>query len=422
MLLLGLGAALSNGCQTTGGAGRDVATGGPGDPAGGQSVVRASLWERMDPFAAKSTPPPASESFTLRPEGLVADKAPKEGAESDLAGARELFRAGDFAAAEPAFRKIAENTKNPVNVAEEARFYEAECLRNQLKYPKAADTYADCVTKFPQGAHREQALQRMYDIANYWLDDTRAEMEEWKEKEEGKRVWVWPRVFSIEKTKPFLDREGRAVEKLEQVRLNDINGPLADKALFICGSVRLYKQDYREADQYFSDLCERHPNSPLAPQAMELAIFSKQMSTGGSDYDGRKAAEARKLVQTAMDTYPELAGPKKDYLMKQLVSITLQQCEKDFKVAEFYRKKGHAGAAYFYYGIVVRTYKDIEPYYSESLRRMEELKAKAAKDGAPPPAAGPQVAQAPPPPARQAEAAPPPRPLAPAPNGLVPGQ
>src|SRR5205085_1453556 len=188
--------------------------------------------------------------------------------------------------------------------------------------------------------YREQAIQHMFDIANYWLVDTRKEMEEEREKREGKRWFVWPRFMSTDKTKPFLDREGRAVEKLEQVRLFDISGPLADRALFMAGTVKLYNENYREADHYFSQIHKSHPNSPLAPQAIELAIFCKHMSTGGSDYDGRKVTEARQLVQAAFRQYPKLADEKRDFLDRQLQGITLQQAEKDFKMGELYRRLG----------------------------------------------------------------------------------
>src|SRR5262245_1747143 len=129
-----------------------------------------------DPFAPP-TPEPPADSFTLRPEGLVPEKAPKPGsAEAELAGARELFRRGDYAHAEAVFSSIADNTHNSVVLAEEARYYEAECLRLQQRYPRAADVYSDLLNKFPQTAYRDQAVRRLFDIANYWLEETRQEM------------------------------------------------------------------------------------------------------------------------------------------------------------------------------------------------------------------------------------------------------
>ena len=105
----------------------------------------------------------------------------------------------------------------------------------------------------------------MFEIANFWLDDTRKEMKEYKEKKEGKRWFVLARaVVHFEKTKPLLDEEGRAVEKLEQVNLNCIgtNGQLAERGpVHARQSIKFYREDYREADHYFSQLVELHPNS-----------------------------------------------------------------------------------------------------------------------------------------------------------------
>jgi outer membrane protein assembly factor BamD (BamD/ComL family) len=330
-------------------------------------------------LAPPKAPPPPVESLVIRADGLVAEKEPREGSvEARLAGARELYRQGEYAKAESLYRRLAENQRNPEAVVQEARFYEAECLRLQGYYPKAADVYMDLMSKHPRNPYREQCVQRTFDIANYWLDDTREEMREAREAKDGKRWVVWPRFVSFERTKPLLDREGRAIEKLEQVRYNDITGPLADRALFLAGSVKFYNGDYREADHYFSQIHERHPNSPLAAQAVEFAIISKHLSTGGPDYDGRKSAEARKLVDAALNNYPELAGKKREFLEQQVAGITLQQAAKDFNTADFYRRTGHPGPAYWYFGLVVQRYPTTD-YAKQAKKHMEELEAEMQK-------------------------------------------
>jgi outer membrane protein assembly factor BamD (BamD/ComL family) len=218
----------------------------------------------------------------------------------------------------------------------------------------------------------------MYEIANYWLDDTRKEMEEYKEQREGKRWVVWPEFVHFETTKPLLDEEGRALEKLEQVRYNDMTGPMADKTLFLAGSVKFYRKEYKEADFLYSQLVEMHPNSPYVQQALELAIISKQLSTGGAAYDGRKVAEARKLVDTALRSYPDFAHKKGEFLNRQLFSITMQQAEKDYQVAEFYRRTGHPCSAYFYYEIVRRRYPGTV-YFNLAEHQIEQLRATLEK-------------------------------------------
>jgi tetratricopeptide (TPR) repeat protein len=255
----------------------------------------------------------------------------------------------------------------------------------------------------------------MFEIANYWLDETRNEMREWDEFQQGRRWTFFPHFLCwFDRTKPFMDVQGRAVEKLEQVRFNDMDGPLADQSLFYGGSYYYYIGDYKRADEFFSQLYEHHPNSPLAPKAITYAIMAKNMSTGGSEYDGRKAAEARKLVDAALRSYPELAKEKSEFLTKQLAGITLQQADKDYKMAEFWKRTGHPGPAYFQFAVVAQRYPNTK-YEKMAQEKMEEMRAELEKNGEPPPQ--------PPTPRQPKETAPerPPGPPGPLPSGLAPG-
>jgi outer membrane protein assembly factor BamD (BamD/ComL family) len=397
------------------------------DAESGFDLTNLKMPWQWDMFRPKPPPPP-QDSLVLRGDNLEADSSAKYGqAGKELAGAKDLFRKGEYDKAAAVFNHLAENKHNPPQLAEEARYYEAESLRLQGHYPKAADTYVRLLNDFPSGAFREQALQHVFDIANYWLDDTRQEMVEQREIEDKKRWFTTPHFLHVDKTKPFLDEEGRAVEKLEQVHYNDMMGPLADKTLFLLGSVKFFNADYREAEHYFSQLVEMHPTSKLRPQAIELGIIAKNLSTGGPDYDGRKSAEARQLVHKALNNCPELAN-KKEFMERQLVSITLQQADKDYRMAEFYRRTGHPEAAYFYYEIVRRRYPGTK-YAEYAALEMEALRAKAEKQGARRPETHPgggtghepaAPGQPPAPPsstegrqAGQPEMAPPPRPLTP---------
>jgi outer membrane protein assembly factor BamD (BamD/ComL family) len=397
------------------------ATADPGTPRG--SIVKASFWD--DPFERTGivTPPPA-DVFLMSPDGLVGEPQPKpDSPEAKLAGAHELFRRNELDVAETIYHRLSENTHNPAKVAEEARYYEAESLRLQGRYPKAADTFVDLLNKFPQTPYRDAALQHMFDIANYWLEDTREAMKQDREVAQGKRSVAWPHFFHFEPSKPILGEEDRALDLLNQVHLHDMNGPLADKAMFLCGGVSMFIGDYRGAVTYFKAITDHHPNSIYAPQAVELGITALHLSTGGPDYDGKNSAEARRLIHVAFDNYPELAAnkEKREFLQSQLSNITYQQAEKDYRQADFYRRTGHPGAAYFYYGLVARTYRDT-PYAKRALEQMQELRAQAEKDGTGPLPAPPTNTPPPPPPTTQVptrptnpEPAPGPRPLVPTP-------
>lgn len=338
-------------------------------------------WDRFHLFDRDAGLPAApGDSMVLRGDNLEPEKhMADDKTAARLGGAHQLYRQEDYAHAQKVFHRIAENKKTSPQIAEEARFYEADCLRRQQKYPAASDTYNKLLIDFPSGAHRDEAVLHMFEIANYWLDDTRKAMR--AEKEKAKSMFAMPdlTLCHFEKSKPFLDEEGRAIEALEHVYVNSMNTTNAkaagEQALFMLGTIKAFREEYVEADYYFTQFVDQFKDSKNAPKALEMAIFCKHMSTGGADYDGRKVAEARDLIAKARANYPELASRQNVFLDRQMVGINLQQAAKDFKTAEFYRRTGHPGAAYFYYGVVRRRYPNT-PYFEKATERMHELRKK----------------------------------------------
>lgn len=312
------------------------------------------------------------------------DAAPQPGTlAGDCASAKVLFGRGDYGDASRVYSwlsKRAEKAKDAEHF-EDCLFMLAECQYAQREYPAARDNYSKLLKEFPSSKYRNEAVQRQFAIAEYWLDDTRTEM---KGQEAVSDASWWDKVnhFSplqympvhFEKDKPTFDQEGHAIKTCEGVYTQDPNGPLAPHALYRAGGVSFYRERYDEADTYYSLLVENYPRSQLAAPALELALQAKINQTGGAPYDGRKLVEARQLIDTALRSYPEL-NEKRDVLEQTLVSINKQQAEKDFNVADFYRRTNHPGAAYFYYEIVRRRYPGTE-YANKATERMMELRSK----------------------------------------------
>ncbi len=138
-----------------------------------------------------------------------------------------------------------------------------------------------------------------------------------------------------------------------------------DRALFFRGCTYFLLGDYREAAGPFSRLAEMQPNNPLAPAAAELAVLAKGLGAGVEDAGGEKAAEGRRLIKAA------LAGEVRD--------LPAGQAEKDFKLAEFYRRMGHAGSAYFYYEIVCRRAPGTD-FAARAAERLCELRKKVEEE------------------------------------------
>jgi outer membrane protein assembly factor BamD (BamD/ComL family) len=377
-------------------------------------------WKKPD--AAKVETP--KDQITLTAGGMqreVADSA----AQQELEGAKRLFEDKKYAQAEPIFHKLAnmhaeakwwefgalapaetkkdtadadgykgkrvtaKNRSRGLNpVSEAALFYEAESQRLQKNYRNAIDTYTKLLVEVPRSQYTQRVCQGMFEIADYWLEPTRRQMDEYQEQLKGKRWIVMPASYvHFGNDMPMLDTEGHASIVLNTVRLHDIKGPLGEKALLYLGTINFYRQDYKEADFYFTQLKEEYKDGPYAAKAVKQSVICKQLMTGGSAYDCRGVEESKKLLMKAQGWYPELAK-EEEWIRLQLTSINIQQADRDFKVAEFYQRTGHPGSAYFYYELVCRRYPGTD-YASKAEQRKGELKVKVDKEQKAPAASPP---------------------------------
>ncbi len=359
----------------------------------------------------------------------------------DFDAAKRLFDEKKYAQAEPLFHKLvkfpaeaqwweigplapdrksdAKNGAKPRRrgadpLCESSLFYEAECQRFQKSYRASVESYTKLLVEFTNSQFTTPACQGLFEIAHHWLGPTSRQMDEYHEQLQGKRTFVMPALYvHFEKDMPFLDAEGHATAILNTIRLHNIKGPMAEKALFMLGTINFFRKEYKEADFYFTQLFEQHPNSEHAAKAIRQSIICKQLSTGGTVYDLRPVEESKKLLMTMQGAYPELAKDR-EWTETQLKMMNLQQADRDFKIAEFYRRTGHPGSAFFYYELVIRRYPSTD-YAAKAAERKNELRGKVEREqgqqAAPPGPGAPPLMQGPP--------IAPPRTL---PSGLEPGR
>ncbi len=239
-----------------------------------------------------------------------------------VAEARDLFRHGKYEEAAKRFHQFENELKFPAEVSQECFYSEAECYRALKEYPRAVDVYAEMLKRFPETLYREQVLQHLYDIATYWLEDTRAEMKQAKEAG-GQRPPLslhWPQ---RDKSKPG-GQERRALAVLALVVAADLHGPLADRCLFTQGGVKFFRHEYGAAGHCFEDLLDYHPQSPLAYPALKYAMLSKAQARGVLD----RGAEVRKLAERARREYPAQAAADAEFFAQQLKQVEAQEKKK----------------------------------------------------------------------------------------------
>jgi tetratricopeptide (TPR) repeat protein len=359
-------------------------------------------WEN----AAKKTETPKDNLVLTGNRGL--ERAPIDpGAMQELEAAKQVLEQKKYAEAEVLFHKLVrahserqwweigflsseESNKSEMYaktrggrglnpVCEAALFYEAECQRLQKNYRDAAQTYTKLLADFRQSQYTQGVCKGLFEIADYWLEPTRKQMDEYQEVIAGKRWMVTPAMyFHLSKDMPTMDAEGHAVLLLNNIRLHDIRGEMGKRALFHLGTIHFFRHEYKDADFYFTRYIEEYPNDKDAARAMKQSVVCKQLLTGGSVYDLRGIDESKKLLLTGMASYPEMSKDE-DWVRNQLTSINTQQADRDLKIAQFYERTGHPGSAYFYYELICRRYPNSE-YANQAAKRKVELKSKADKD------------------------------------------
>jgi outer membrane protein assembly factor BamD (BamD/ComL family) len=293
-------------------------------------------------------------------------------ADAKMQRAEELFAAGDYKEAESIFADLADNTYNAAMTMEKARYMEAESVRMQGKLPRAVDTYHRLLKDFPASVYTEKAAVRMYAIVDVWLKDSVRDIEE---RQAGKN-WFQRYRFTnpLDPSKPKTDQEGEVLKTLDNIATHAPNSSVADKAMFWCGYLHYAHGDYADADHYFSLLSQGYKDSPLRQEAAKYAVAAKNRSTGGAAYDGQKSAEALQLVHNLEATDPVYTQDKDKsaWLQRQKMAIRVQQAEKDFETAEYYRRSNHPSSAIFYYELTRRRYPGTK-YSDLAVSRIAEM-------------------------------------------------
>jgi len=297
--------------------------------------------------------------------------------------ARELYEQGNYSAAEKAFKKIADEhavddsgffrkrkLKNLFSTrsALEANYYDnplvedslfmlAESRYLQEKLPGAEDIYLQLLKQYPNTRHLDASTKRLFDIALTWMQfksTTASEVEMASHSDTGRagapkvvrnEDYKRPGFFNVtDRTRPITDTEGRALEALKAIWLNDPTGPLADDALMLTASHYLRVGHYMEAAETFKLLREEFPNSPHLKDAYILGAYVTQASYQGAHYDDKNLEQSRQLRQTALNVFQDLTPEERARLQSELEKVDDAVVAREFERALFWLRKGRFDA------------------------------------------------------------------------------
>ncbi len=264
---------------------------------------------------------------------------------------REAYDKGNYEEAIKLGKKTAKKFKES-SLGEEAQFYLGESHFALGKYSAAQNDYAQLFEDYPSTRYVEPATRRLFAIARVWLEVAepvaRNEIRQVsgeKVIDEGPppkpprdptlRVRVLPNFH--DRTRPMFDTQGRALECLKQIWMNDPTGPLADDALMLTATYYQRHDNYVEADRYYEILREEYPDSPHLEDAFLLGAHVKQMSYQGPYYEGRELTGARKLKEQTLQLFP--ASHQRQQLRKDLDELYLLEAQRAWSKVEYYQKK-----------------------------------------------------------------------------------
>jgi outer membrane protein assembly factor BamD (BamD/ComL family) len=264
---------------------------------------------------------------------------------------REAFDKGDYDLAIKLGKKTAKKFKES-SLGEEAQFYLAESYFAQGQYAKAQDGYTQLFEDYPSTRYVEPATRRLFRVARVWLEVAEPvakneirQVSGEKVLDEGPppkppldptlRVRILPNFH--DKNRPMFDTQGRALECLKSIWMNDPTGPLADDALMLTATYYQRHDNYVEADRYFEILREEYPDSPHLEEAFLLGSHVKQMSYQGPYYEGRELTGARKLKEQSLQLFP--ASHQRQQLRKDLDQLYLLEAQRAWSKVEYYQKK-----------------------------------------------------------------------------------
>ncbi|HEX6985054.1 MAG TPA: outer membrane protein assembly factor BamD [Planctomycetaceae bacterium] len=268
--------------------------------------------------------------------------------------AQRLYDAGEYEEAEEAAHKLAKKYKDTV-LEEDALFLEAESQYARRRYAAAQDTYAELFERFPSTRHMDVCTSRLFEISRYWLqfpeivksaevqpvnfeDPAGSPLPEPKKTgfDVTRAVPFLPNL--TDRTRPYFDTEGRALEALKSIWLNDPTGALADDALMLSASHYLRKGDYMEADRFYEILREEYPKSPHLEDAFVLGSHVKLMSYQGAAYDGTSLDEAERLKESTIKLFPNSA--ERARVEAELKNMAEAEADRQWAKVRFYQRKG----------------------------------------------------------------------------------
>ena len=227
---------------------------------------------------------------------------------------------------------------------EDASYFEGESYFFADRYVQANRAFEKLVANYSGTRHLDNAEQRRYAIAVYWLQV--AENTKTPSLNDAKR--------------PKANVAGEARRVLHRIRIDDPTGKLADDATLALGKAFMQARRYYEAADTFEDLRLNYPNSNHRFDAHMLELQCRLEGYQGEGYDDTPLRKADDLMKTIVKQFPKESAGQLAYLETQASAIQNQLAQRDISMANYFEGRGENLAANIYYKDVAERYRNTE--------------------------------------------------------------
>lgn len=257
----------------------------------------------------------------------------------------QLFKQGKYNEAAKKYKTAAFRWPDS-SLEEDALFMQAECYFFTDKYPSASDTYANLLKKFENSRHLDKVSARQFAIARYWQQHHQQDPH-------------WPVTPNLtDRTRPWFDSRGNSIAVYESIRLYDPLGPLADDSIMATANSYFLNDQFDDADYYYDLVRRDYPKSEHQATAHVLGLRSKVQKYQGAHYDATPIDEAEKLIDQTLVQFPDQIPEERERLLQARQAVLAQQAQRDWEMAEYYKRRKQHRAAAFYYNQVIKEHTD----------------------------------------------------------------
>lgn len=281
-------------------------------------------------------------------------------------------------------------TDNPLR--EDSMFMYAECHFAQKLYPGAEANYQKLLKDYPTTRHIDSVTGRLYSIAGIWMNIKPTKTEDIKlvgfteggttktpELKDPKSV-KRPAFFNFtDRSRPSTDTEGRALDALKAIWINDPTGELADDALMLTASHYVQVGKHSEAAETYRLLRDEYSNSPYVKDAYVLGSHVTQVSYQGPTYDDTALEEAKKLKERALRLFPDISPEQKTRLEKELQQINHAEIAREYDRAVLYFNKKKFEAVKIYCNHILHV-APASPYANKARALMASIDEERGKN------------------------------------------